>query len=111
MNKNTVRVRFAPAPTGIMHLGNIRTALINFLFARKKNGSFVLRIEDTDLERNFDPTGTTIIQDLQWLGLTYDEGPSISGPYTPYFQSQRANIYEEKLHVLQNKQLVYRCFL
>jgi len=110
MNKETVRVRFAPAPTGIMHLGNIRTALINFLFARKKNGSFVLRVEDTDLKRNFDPTGTEIIQDLQWLDLTYDEGPSVGGPYTPYFQSQRTNIYEEKLHILQKKQLVYHCF-
>jgi len=110
MNKKTVRVRFAPAPTGMMHLGNIRTALINFLFARKKNGTFVLRIEDTDPERNFDPTGTTIIQDLQWLGLTYDEGPSVGGQYTPYFQSQRTNIYERKLNLLQEKQLIYRCF-
>lgn len=110
MNKKIVRVRFAPAPTGMMHLGNIRTALINFLFARKKNGTFVLRIEDTDHERNFDPTGKTIIQDLQWLNLIYDEGPPVGGPYAPYLQSQRSNIYEEKLHELQKKKLVYRCF-
>ena len=110
MNKKTVRLRFAPAPTGIMHLGNIRTALINFLFARQKNGTFVLRIEDTDPERNFDPRATAIMQDLQWLGLAYDEGPKVGGPYAPYFQSERTAIYEEKLDVLQEKKLVYRCF-
>jgi len=110
VNKKTIRVRFAPAPTGIMHLGNIRTALINFLFARQKNGHFILRIEDTDPERNFDPSGTTIIQDLQWLDLNYDEGPGVGGSYAPYFQSERTAIYEEKLQTLQEKKLIYRCF-
>ncbi len=105
-----VRVRFAPAPTGTMHLGNIRTALINFIFARQKNGTFILRIEDTDPERNFDPSGTTIIEDLKWLDLMYDEGPGIGGPYAPYFQSERTILYEEKLKILQEKNLVYRCF-
>ncbi|MGB8367429.1 MAG: glutamate--tRNA ligase [Candidatus Babeliales bacterium] len=109
MNKK-VRVRFAPAPTGTMHLGNIRTALINFIFAHQKNGTFILRIEDTDPERNFDPGGAAIIEDLKWLDLMYDEGPGIGGPYAPYLQSERTVLYEEKLKSLQQKNLVYRCF-
>ena len=72
-----VRVRFAPAPTGLMHLGNVRAALINYLFARQKNGSFILRIEDTDPQRNFDPGAIQIMEDLAWLGLSYDEGPHV----------------------------------
>ncbi|OGB97569.1 glutamate--tRNA ligase [candidate division TM6 bacterium RIFCSPHIGHO2_12_FULL_36_22] len=105
-----IRVRFAPSPTGIMHLGNIRTALMNFLFARQKNGIFVLRIEDTDPQRDFDPEGRQIIQDLEWLGLSYDEGPHKGGPYAPYYQSQRSAIYQEQLNVLIKNKSVYRCF-
>lgn len=97
-----VRVRFAPSPTGSMHLGNIRTALLNFLFARKHNGTFILRIEDTDQERNFDPQATNIMDIMQWLGLGHDEGPN--------FQSQRTALYQEKLHFLQQNNHVYRCF-
>ena len=106
----TVRVRFAPAPTGMMHLGNVRAAVINYLFARQKNGAFVLRIEDTDAERNYDPHAENIIADLQWLGLMYDEGPGVGGNYGPYFQSQRFELYTEALHVLQEKKACYRCF-
>ena len=106
----TTRVRFAPAPTGIMHLGNIRAALINYLFAKQKGGNFILRIEDTDPQRNFDPEGKKIREDLAWLGLSYDEGPEVGGPFAPYFQSQRNNLYQEKLEVLKNKHLIYRCF-
>ncbi len=100
-NKN-IRVRFAPAPTGKMHLGNVRTALENYLFAKKHNGTSVLRIEDTDSDRNFDPGAKEIIATLNWLGLTFDEGP--------YFQSERTAIYQEKLIELEKKNLIYRCF-
>ncbi len=110
MDTQKVRVRFAPSPTGIMHLGNIRTALFNYLFAKQKKGVFILRIEDTDPERIFDPHGNQIIADLNWLGLEYDEGPKVEGPHKPYYQSQRSSIYQEKLTYLQNKNLIYRCF-
>jgi nondiscriminating glutamyl-tRNA synthetase len=110
MDSKSPRVRFAPAPTGLMHLGNIRTALINYLFANQKAGTFILRIEDTDQKRNFDPGAKKIIEDLQWLGLSYDEGPIKGGPYAPYFQSERTALYQEKLNQLKDKRLVYRCF-
>lgn len=106
----SVRVRFAPSPTGMMHLGNVRAALMNYLFAQQKKGTFILRIEDTDQERNFDPNATQIIEDLLWLGLDYQEGPIKGGHYEPYFQSQRSDIYAEKLLVLEHKNRAYRCF-
>lgn len=105
-----VRVRFAPSPTGMMHLGNVRAALMNYLFAKQKKGTFILRIEDTDTERNYDPQGVKIIDDLLWLGLDYQEGPIKGGHYEPYFQSKRNDIYKEKLTVLEHRNLVYRCF-
>lgn len=108
--KETIRVRFAPSPTGMLHLGNVRTALMNYLFAKKQNGDFVLRIEDTDPNRIFDKDGAQIIKDLLWLGLDYNEGPNKDGAYAPYIQSQRAKIYQEKLNELIEKNLVYRCF-
>jgi nondiscriminating glutamyl-tRNA synthetase len=110
MNQKTIRVRFAPSPTGMMHLGNVRTALMNYLFAKQKNGTFIIRIEDTDAERNFDPQATQILADLEWLGLHHGEGAQKGGPYEPYFQSQRTAIYSEKLQELIAKNLVYRCF-
>jgi nondiscriminating glutamyl-tRNA synthetase len=106
----SVRVRFAPAPTGMMHLGNVRQALINFLFAQQKKGVFVLRIEDTDTQRMFDIGAHHIQADLKWLGISYDEGPEIEGPYGPYFQSQRTPIYQEYLKKLQASNDIYRCF-
>lgn len=106
-----VRVRFAPAPTGLMHLGNVRTALLNYVFARRYNGKFVLRIEDTDPERNIDPQATGIMGMLHWLGLTFDEGPLIhGGSYGPYFQSQRTSFYADALEKLIKADHVYRCF-
>src|SRR5581483_5841986 len=105
-----VRVRFAPSPTGMMHLGNVRTALINFLFAHQKNGTFILRIEDTDAQRMLDPNAQQILADLEWLGLHYDEGPLTQGPYAPYFQSQRSSVYEETRALFESKNLIYRCF-
>lgn len=110
MIKTPIRVRFAPAPTGTMHLGNIRTALMNYIFAKQRNGTLVLRIEDTDLQRNFDPNAQHIIAHLAWLGLQFDEGPVKGGPYEPYFQSQRMSLYQEKLAFLRTYNFVYRCF-
>lgn len=105
-----IRVRFAPSPTGMMHLGNVRAALINFLFAKQKQGTFILRIEDTDSQRMFDPQAQKIIEDLVWLGLSYDEGPIVNGPYAPYYQSERTHLYQKQLDVLAEKNAIYRCF-
>lgn len=105
-----VRTRFAPSPTGIMHIGNIRAALLNYLFAKKQHGTFVLRIEDTDQKRNFDPGAVHIQEHLSWLGLTPDEGPMLGGPYVPYFQSERYKIYQKNLQFLIDSQIAYRCF-
>lgn len=110
MSSPKVRVRFAPSPTGLMHLGNIRTALLNYLFAQQHKGTFILRIEDTDPQRNFDPGGKQIIQDLNWLNLTFDEGPGKNELYPPYLQSERINLYQEKLEKLKQDGHIYRCF-
>jgi len=110
MANNTIRVRFAPAPTGMMHLGNIRTALMNYLFAKQKGGAFILRIEDTDPARNYDPQAVNIRHDLEWLNISWDEGVGKRGDYGPYFQSERTNIYQEKLDHLAALKAVYRCF-
>lgn len=111
MNTNSpIRVRFAPSPTGLMHLGNVRTALMNYLFAQQKKGTFIIRIEDTDTQRNFDPQAKKILADLHWLGLDYQEGPVKGGPYPPYFQSERTAIYEQYIQELKDKNKIYRCF-
>jgi len=110
MKHELVRLRFAPAPTGNMHLGNIRTALMNYIFAKKNGGAFVLRIEDTDSERNFDPGAKKIQNDLKWLGLLMDEGPYFNEKYGPYFQSERTAIYQDYLNRLIQNDQVYRCF-
>ncbi len=108
--KKQSRVRFAPSPTGMLHLGNIRTALMNYLFTKQNNGDFILRIEDTDPARNFDPGAKKIIADMQWLDLDYDEGPEKDGPHQPYFQSERQKCYQKKLLELIDTGTVYRCF-
>lgn len=110
MKLNHPRVRFAPAPTGMMHLGNIRTALMNYLLAQQKGGTFIIRIEDTDPERNFDPGAVKILEDLAWLGITYQEGPHKDGGYGPYYQSERTELYQKKLEEFIEKKIVYRCF-
>ena len=97
-----VRVRFAPSPTGFMHLGNVRAALLNYLIARQRNGAFILRIEDTDQQRLIDVGAQQIFKDLAWLGLAYTEGP--------YFQSERNSIYAEYLARFERENLIYRCF-
>ncbi len=90
-----VRTRFAPSPTGYLHIGGARTALFNYLLARRLGGKFVLRIEDTDQTRNIEAADQKLLQDLSWLGLQWDEGPGVGGPYGPYYQSQRRALYEE----------------
>lgn len=106
----TIRVRFAPAPTGLLHIGNARTALFNFLFAKRHQGTFVLRIEDTDLERSTDASIHRIIEDLKWLGMIWDEGPDQDGPEGPYRQSQRLSIYREFADRLFQEGKSYKCF-
>jgi len=104
------RVRFAPSPTGRFHIGGARTALYNFLLARKTCGSFILRIEDTD-QRRYDPAAQDEIMDsLRWLGLDWDEGPDIGGPYAPYKQSERMSIYQELSDELIDRGSAYYCF-
>jgi glutamyl-tRNA synthetase len=101
------RVRYAPSPTGFVHIGSLRTALFNWLYARHTGGTFVLRIEDTDLARNTEQSLRTILDGLRWLGLDWDEGPEKGGPHGPYFQSQRAEIYKRRVKELMDKGLAY----
>ncbi len=105
-----VRVRFAPAPTGLLHIGNARTALFNFLFAKRNQGRFVLRIEDTDIERSNDTSVDRILEDLRWLGIFWDEGPDRGGPLGPYRQSQRVAIYRDLADRLSQEGRSYKCF-
>ena len=97
-----IRVRFAPSPTGYLHIGGARTALFNWLFARHQGGKFVLRIEDTDIRRNTEEAMAAIYDGLQWLGLNWDEGPHAGGDYGPYLQSDRTELYERYLKKLQD---------
>jgi glutamyl-tRNA synthetase len=105
-----IRVRFAPSPTGYLHVGGARTALFNWLLARRHGGAFVLRIEDTDVERSSDAMVEGILDGLRWLGLDWDEGPKISGPYGPYFQSERLAIYREDAELLVRRGAAYFCY-
>ncbi|XXG74487.1 hypothetical protein AAC387_Pa07g3194 [Persea americana] len=105
-----VRVRFAPSPTGNLHVGGARTALFNYLFARSKGGKFVLRIEDTDLERSTRKSEEAVLQDLSWLGLDWDEGPGVGGEFGPYRQSERNALYKQYVEKLLKSGNVYRCF-
>jgi glutamyl-tRNA synthetase len=104
------RVRIAPSPTGGLHVGVVRTALFNWLFARRHGGAFVLRIEDTDEARSTEESLNAIIKGFQWIGLVWDEGPDVAGPYGPYIQSERLDIYEEHFEKLLADDAVYRCF-
>jgi glutamyl-tRNA synthetase len=104
------RVRFAPSPTGYLHVGGARTALFNWLYARRQGGRFVLRIEDTDTVRSSDDMVTGILDGLRWLGLTWDEGPDVGGPHQPYFQSQRLGQYRTAAERLLDEGKAYRCF-
>lgn len=106
----TVRVRFAPSPTGYLHVGNARTALFNWLFARQQDGVFVLRVEDTDVERSTAEFDLKLMEDLRWLGLDWDEGPDIGGEYGPYRQSQRLDFYRVHAEKLLAEDKAYPCF-
>ncbi len=104
-----IRVRFAPSPTGEPHVGNLRTALFNWLFARRHGGTFVLRVEDTDRNRYVEDALGVILESLRWLGLEWDEGPGAGGPYAPYLQSQRLDIYRGVTEDLVDRGLAYWC--
>ncbi len=104
-----VRVRFAPSPTGYLHVGGARTALYNWLFARHENGDFILRIEDTDAERSTDESTTTILEALRWLGLDWNEGPEVGGPVGPYRQAERQKLYHDYAQRLLAEGKAYYC--
>jgi glutamyl-tRNA synthetase len=105
-----VVTRFAPSPTGYLHIGGARTALFNWLLARKTGGKFILRIEDTDLKRNTPTATQQVIDDLRWLGINWDEGPEVNGPAAPYFQSQRRELYDKYVGQLLEQGRAYYCF-
>jgi glutamyl-tRNA synthetase len=108
MSSSQVRVRFAPSPTGYLHVGGGRTALFNWLYARRHGGVFILRIEDTDKARNTEPAMRAIFDGLKWLGLEWDEGPQVGGNYGPYFQSERDEIYARYAQKLEATGHVYK---
>jgi glutamyl-tRNA synthetase len=110
MQSDNVRVRFAPSPTGYLHVGGARTALFNYLFAKHVGGTFILRIEDTDRNRFVEGALGEIYESLKWLGLTWDEGPDKEGPHGPYIQSQRIDLYKKHANELIEKGFAYRCF-
>src|SRR5262245_17838050 len=106
----SVRVRFAPSPTGYLHVGGARTALYNYLHARRTGGVFVLRIEDTGAARSTPESLAAIVDSLRWLGLAWDEGPEVGGSYGPYFQSQRREHYHAHTGVLRESNRAYPCY-
>lgn len=105
-----VRVRFAPSPTGHLHVGGARTALFNWLFAKQSGGSFVLRIEDTDTARSSRDFERAVLADLAWLGLTWDEGPDVGGDHGPYRQSERLDLYRERARILVEEEKAFPCY-
>src|SRR5258705_6527276 len=105
-----VRVRIAPSPTGDPHVGTAYIALFNYVLARKEGGKFVLRIEDTDQTRARADSERMIFDALRWVGLAWDEGPDVGGPYAPYRQSERAAIYRDHANILLETGKAYRCF-
>ncbi|MCA9077619.1 MAG: glutamate--tRNA ligase [Planctomycetaceae bacterium] len=106
----TVRTRFAPSPTGYMHIGGMRTALFNWLWARHNEGQFILRVDDTDQQRNLDEALAPILHAFRWLGLDWDEGPEKGGPHAPYFQSKRGHLYRQAVELLLQQGKAYRDF-
>lgn len=106
-----IRVRFAPSPTGYIHLGNVRTALFNYLFAKSKGGKFILRVEDTDLERSKPEYREALMEDLRWMGIQWDEGPEAGGEYGPYLQSERLSIYKTYVDKLLAEGRAYYCYV
>src|SRR5204862_4103703 len=105
-----VRTRFAPSPTGYLHIGGVRTALFCWLFARRHGGQFLLRIDDTDQQRNVEAALAPILHGFRWLGIDWDEGPEVGGPHAPYYQSQRAARYQAAVDELLRRGHAYRDF-
>lgn len=105
-----IRTRFSPSPTGLIHIGNVRAAVFSALFAKHSNGKFILRIEDTDAARSEEKYVDTLQKDLHWLGMEWQEGPGVGGPQEPYFQSQRADIYNQYYKQLEEQGRAYPCF-
>ncbi len=110
MENKKIRVRFAPSPTGYLHIGGARTALFNWLYARHYKGTFVLRIEDTDQVRSTEEAVNVILEGMKWLGLDWDEGPGKGGGYSPYYQMQRLHLYQEYTEKLLKDKKAYRCY-
>src|SRR5215203_261220 len=110
MDTTRIRVRYAPSPTGSLHVGGVRTALFNWLFARKNSGTFILRIEDTDLERSTEESVEQLKRSLRWIGLDWDEGPEVGGPHAPYRQTERMELYREAAQRLLDAGAAYRDF-
>jgi len=110
MSITSTRVRFAPSPTGYLHIGGLRTALYNYLFAKNQNGKIILRIEDTDRKRFFEGAVENLLKTLDWAGIDFDKGPEIGGEKAPYFQSQRLDIYKKYAEELISKGMAYYCF-
>src|SRR5699024_7101345 len=108
---NDVRVRYAPSPTGDLHIGNARTALFNYLYAKHFDGKLVIRIEDTDQKRNVEGGEESQLQFLKWLGIDWDEGAGIGGDYGPYHQMQRLDIYQKYVDMLLEKDLAFKCYM
>jgi nondiscriminating glutamyl-tRNA synthetase len=106
----TIRVRFAPSPTGHLHVGGARTAIFNWLFARHHAGAFLIRVEDTDQARSTIESEQMVLDDLRWLGLNWDEGPDAGGPHAPYRQSERVELYHRVAHELIDRGVTYRCY-
>lgn len=107
---NEIRVRYAPSPTGFLHIGNARTALFNYLFARSKGGKFIIRIEDTDQKRNVEGGVESQLKYLKWLGIDWDESIDVGGEYGPYRQSERLDIYKKYYEELLDRGLAYKCY-
>jgi glutamyl-tRNA synthetase len=110
MSASPFKTRFAPSPTGLLHLGNIRTALFNYLLARRQHGTFLLRLEDTDAMRGHEKYAQALQDDLRWLGLQWDEGPQVGGGHAPYAQAQRGGTYQRYFAALEQRGMAYPCF-
>lgn len=106
----TMRVRYAPSPTGNQHIGGVRTAFINYLYAKSQNGTFILRLEDTDRTRYAEEYVQNIYDTFQWLGFYWDEGPDVGGPVGPYVQSERLPLYQKYAEDLVKMDKAYYCF-
>ena len=105
-----VRVRYAPSPTGFLHIGNARTALFNYLFARHYGGELIIRIEDTDRKRHVHQGELSQLENLKWLGINWDEGPDVGGDYGPYRQSERLSFYDPMVEKLLEEDKAYKCY-